>query len=414
MTLPKLLALLAGAALVLASAAINVLHVVSRDAGPLTLAAWGTVACATSIGLGLLPAAFVRALAGRRWGSAGVALVGVVLLGAFSIGNAIGSAAQSRLTAAAAAGDVHESRARVQAELARIDAKLGALPSARPEGELQPKVEGLLASRRDLKDCVGWLPDMKARAVCVEVGELRAEIARGVERRNLEGARARLLARLDEPAGQRRDAIGNADAVAIAGFARALGWSVTPEAVDRLLILVAVATVEFGGGILIAVAGMLPAARPLPSEAHQPAPDRATTPLVGHASETLSAAGCTTLAGCTKKCTTTTRDEPPVAHTQPIEIIENGAIWCTPAPSAPESAPSGATSAPAVDELAQPMGRLLQLLQTRGEIVAGQRSLASAIGVSPSTMGRLLRELADTGRVRVEATSKGTRVRRVA
>ena len=168
---------------------------------------------------------------------------------------------------------------------------------------------------------------------------------------------------LTSQAASSRKAVANTDAAAIRGFAEALGLSIPVEAVERLLVVLSVLVIELGGGTAFALAGSLNAAGVLCQNAKTECSDR-----------------------------------------PPAELAKMPAVA-----SVSGSAPS-VSDHPAKFVLPDATSeRLMVLLRERGgQVFGGQRMLAKGLNTSPASLNRVLHELANAGRITVEAGANGT------
>ncbi len=348
----------------MASAATNLTYAVSRSDALSQQIIWGAVAVAASVALALAPSAIVACLSARRYGAATLALTAGLIFGAYSVTAALGSATGGRLVAETEATDTADKRRSATDRIESAARELSSLKPSRPVSELDAEIAMQMASRKDLSDCVGWLPNVNARAVCVTVSELKAERGRAERRAELE---ATMAAARDVLAGLKASkTIANADAIALQGYAKALGLTLDADTLNRLLVVLAVLVIEFGGGLAFAVGQGL-----------------------GMQRETAATAALVP-------------EEPRVPTGNGSEMPLDTA----PAPPLPSIVvPAG----PSRD--ASPGAAVLEVLRNRGgAVVASQRSMADLFGLSRSTVNRTLHELAMAGTVKVVATSRGTAV----
>lgn len=408
-----------GAALIftLASTGTNLIYGWSKGADLPGSVVWAAVSVGVSIVFALSWPALIRALDDRQWSRALIVFCALLLTGTYSVSAALGSAMGGRTNAAAEEKSIVDARGKAQAayERARLELdpiaparpatelqaliqtasdELAALAPARPPAELTALIEGVKLNPRSA-DCVAIGGSIKMR--CPKLAEWRAEKARAEQRQKLsanmenwtdEKARAeqrqKLKADLDKASADLAELpaakLANSDAVALASYLSALGVETTADRVNKLLVLLAVLVIECGGGLAMAVGMSLTA------------PERSGTPL---------------------------RDQrPDKAGDIPRTASQ--------APAAPPMAPGGTAVAlpvrpavlpPARDQSA-PCGtsekRFLELLRDRGgHLLAGQRTLADALGISKTQVNRLLRNLSDAGRVAVNPGHRGTAIRLV-
>jgi hypothetical protein len=364
-SLPQLAAVTAGAVFTIASAATNFTYATAKfQADPTQQAIWGGVAVAASIILAIAPSAFVHSMKARSWGGVGASLLAVLIFGGYSVTAALGSATGWRMVAGLDAGDATTARTTAVATIEAKTKELAALAPTRITAELQAELDRLEGSRKDLNDCMGWLPDVKARSVCIQIADVRAEAGRASRRGEIEGeivaARQSLTA---QPA---RSTVANTDAVALQGFASALGWTVSIDTLNRLLVLASVLVIELGGGLAFAVAGGL--------------------------GRVVNVVG---LDDTERSIFTVSKPEK-----VPVHAGENEGV---------HGVQTDIDRLTVSDDAAE---RFVQMLKDRGgEVFGGQRTLAKVVGVSVGAMNALLKDLAEAGRVNVVAGKNGTIVR---
>jgi hypothetical protein len=242
----------------------------------------------------------------------------------------------------------------------RLDKELAALPKPlRSVAELEPVIAGKLASRRDLD---GWLPDAKARAVCIEVAALAAERAKA---ETWEALRARL-----DEAEATATTTGTAKtadpgSAALAAYLEALGVKVDPSTLGNWLVLVGVIALEVGSalaGVLIRSTPRSDAMPPLSSPARAALPSPVQPPLAIAAEPAKTPA------------TTGVADTGQGArHSARQKVID-------------------------------------ALKANGGTVTASQRELAARVGVSPARVGQVLSALAADGTVTLRTGTTSTRV----
>src|SRR5262245_34456914 len=254
------LAYTAGITFTLASAGTNLTYALSKaDTLPQQLI-WGSVAVAASIALALAPSAVMASLQARRTGAAILAIIAMLVFGVYSVTSALGSATGVRPVGSVEASDVAAKRKQAQAAIATAQTELATIGTIRPSATIQAEIDGKLATRRDLDDCAAkWLSSSVARSVCIEVHALRAEKAKSDRKTELEAQVTEARATLAELKASKT--VANTDAVALQGFMAALGANIEVETINRLLVVLAVLTIELGGGLAIAVAGAFTAVR---------------------------------------------------------------------------------------------------------------------------------------------------------
>jgi hypothetical protein len=362
--IPFALALLAAAALTGASAATNFIYALRRFEGDTANQwIWGAVAVAASLALLVAPSAFTTSIRERRYGNAVMAAVAAVLFGAFSLTAALGSATGVRLLASAQDTDVSGTRTRASAAYERATAALAALAPSRPVKEVETALNALLEADKRLAACSAWTESRTVREKCTnEIAPLRAELARATERASLEDEIRVASAKL-EATKVSTTAANNADAKALVGYASVLGWTVDTEAVNKLLVVLATLTIEFGGGLALAVALSM---RP-------------------EAVSTLSTAQSSTY--------------PTQDLETPASAAENATVHVSTALSTDTiSVPTPESRrAASVDEAA---GRVLEAVQANGGRLSGSvRSLASVVNASKSTTANAVARLVTSRRL---------------
>ena len=216
-----------------------------------------------------------------------------------------------------------------------------------------------------------------SKKVCPEVATLEAERARAAKGEQLQATMAdasRDLAKLGKPK------VANTDAAAISAYLAVAGVTVSVDALNRWLALLAVALVEFGGGLSFAVSSVLKGA----GTGVQSAPIE-TVPSE-HAKLGVSTGVQIIVADNEKEA-----NEIRALHG--VQDVSNLGVQKLDVPDAYS-------------------GRLISLLKDRGgEVYSGHRALGRALGCSPAHVGNVLRDLSEAGRVTVKATKTGTVVR---
>lgn len=367
-SIPRISAYLAGVTFTLASAATNLTYAVTKaDMLPQQIT-WGAVAVAASIVLALAPGAVVQCLNQRKYGTALVALAATMLFGAYSVTAALGSATGGRLVAEVEADDVAGRRQLARKEIGEIERELATLSLVRPVAVAQAEITAVYTRTPGLTECrdhdPNWRPTKAHREACKAVASLDVEKASATRKSELEQRLSEIRREFTGTSGTK--AIANTDAVALQGFAKAFGMDASPEVLNRLLVVLSVLVIELGGGLAFAVAQGL----------------RVERVSVDHVDPTP--ADITEVKAQEMRVIQGDTDGDPIA----------------PAPLLP------------VDSHA---GRLIRLLQDRGgQVIGGQRAVASLLNTSQATVNRTLRELVDTGKITVEADKKGTSVKLLA
>jgi hypothetical protein len=245
----------------------------------------------------------------------------------------------------------------------RLDRELAALPKpTRSVAELEPVIAGKLASRRDLDGCTGWLPDAKARTICIEIATLKADKAKA---ESWETLRTRLDEAEATAAATGTAKTADPGSAALAAYLEAVGLKVDPSTLGNWLVLVGVIALEVGS----ALAGVL--AKPMPhaaSTADVSSPARAALP---------------------------SPVQPPLAITAEPAV--------TPATTGVADTGQGARHSA--------RQKVIDALKANGgTVTASQRELAARVGVSPARVGQVLSALAADGTVTLRTGTTSTRV----
>jgi hypothetical protein len=228
----------------LASAGTNLHYGISKGADAASSVAWGAVSVAVSIVFALSWPAVIKAVERRQWTLAPMAAAALVLTGAYSVTAALGSASGGRMNAAALETATTDARTKAQAAYAIAKSELDALKSSRPIGEL----EALVAAYAPVRKCRIQIGSRST--ICSLPTTLAGELGRARRRAELETKMDAAQAELERVAAPRQ---ANSDAAALAGYFAALGLNVQTDAVNRLLVLLAVLVIECGGGLALAV-----------------------------------------------------------------------------------------------------------------------------------------------------------------
>jgi biotin operon repressor len=364
----SVLAIVAGIVLALASAATNGIYGWARSDLLASQITWAAVSVSASAILALAPTAFLKAVEARSLTGSLVAVLAIGLCGAYSFSAAIGASAGQRITAQVTQTDTDGTKARLQKAYETASSELQGLPpSSGTTGELDAKI-AVLKQTPGANDCAK-IDGPVSKKVCPEAAALEVEGARSARREELQTTMAnatRDLAQLGSPK------VANTDASAISAYLALAGIDVSTDALNRCLALLAVALVEFGGGLSFAVSTVLKYqaadARIEHLEANVPnRPQIHVADTVEEADEISVRLGVH-----------------PVSTSTPLKLV------------VPENY----------------SGRLLMMLKERGgEVYSGHRALGRALGCSSAHVGNVLKELASSGRVTVNATKNGTVVR---
>jgi hypothetical protein len=274
-----------------ASGITNVTYGWSKGDSLATSLVWAGIAGAVAIVLALSWPAMLRSLDQKRWGAALIALVALVLSGAYSVTAALGSAAGARANAAAIETATNDARAKAQAAHDTAKTDLEALATAKPVAERQALMDtikaelGKLPASRSLaelepmdrrspgRDC--GAENGTGRWVCLRPGPYAAELSRARQRERLEGklasmmgeatkaeerlqaqraaARAAIRRASEELARSQPARVANSDAVALATYLQAIGIGIDADRVNKLLVLLTVLIMECGGGLSLAL-----------------------------------------------------------------------------------------------------------------------------------------------------------------
>lgn len=362
------LAITAGIVLALASAATNAIYGWQRSETLPSQITWSAVSVAASIILALAPTAFLKAVKARSIAGAVVAVIALALCGTYSFSAAIGASSGQRMTAESTSTEDARARTRFQTAYDGAQAELETLALTRPAAELEALITQIKATP-GANGCVGTPDGPISRKACAEAATVAIELGRAQRRAELETKTAEASRGLEELG---RPKIANSDAVAIVDYLAVAGIHVTVEELNRWLALLAVALLDFGGGLAFAVAAVLrePSLN-MPVE-HNAQPER-TVPKI--------------------TVVDTVDELNEIEARQGVQQV----------------------STTKVRKLVVPEdfgGRLISLLNDRGgEVYSGHRALGAALGCSPSHVGNVLRELSDAGRVIVKATKTGTVVK---
>jgi hypothetical protein len=369
-TWPARLAYCAAAIFTLASAGTNLNYGISRGADAPSSAVWGAVSVAVSIVFALSWPALIKAVERRRWALVPMSAAALVLTGAYSVTAALGSASGGRANASATEQLITEQRTRAQTSYATARAELTALKPSRSVVEL----ESLLAasSARLRGDCA--VGNIAGVLVCPRNAALMAELGRARRRAELERKMDTAQAELERIAAPKQ---ANSDAAALAGYLTALGLNVQTDAINRLLVLLAVLVVECGGGLALAVGMSLSGAG-------------------GHLRDTEVSGR-------------TLGERTPTDTADGHRVLIAGIAKPTTCPAAPDTLP-GQTADTRQQSAAAV--RLLGFIRGHGGVlVGGQRTMAQALGWSKSRLHKVLHQLAGQGAVNLITNKTGTVVR---
>jgi hypothetical protein len=346
---PSKAAYFSAAVFIGASGTTNVLYGWQKGTNLPTSLVWAGVAGAVAVIFAISWPALIRSLEARRWSAALISLLALVLAGTYSVTAALGSAAGGRTNAATQETAVTDVRAKAQAAYDTAKAELATLKPARPVAELEA--------------IIGRNPEAGGRCAFVN-GSLRTvcpphplapELARAKRRAELE---AKVESEASKLATTGPAKIANSDAKALAQYVAAIGFEVTADRLNDLLVLLAVMMIEAGGGLSLALGLALSAA---PAGRPEASP---STPA-DHPSQSVQ----------------------PPAHARP---------------ATPATAPVHPTARPAtiLDYVAGQGGRAL----------TSRRRLANSLGRPATTVADELARLVASGAVRATPSARGTLV----
>lgn len=366
-TIPSTLAALSGIALVTASAATNAVYGwFKTDLLPYQII-WASVSVAASAILALGPTALLKALRQRMVAGSVIAGLAIALCGSYSFNAAIGASAGQRMNAAAVQSDDTGTRARLETAYQTAKDELGGLPpSMATVAELDAKIAALKLTP-GANGCAK-IDGPISKKVCPDVATLEVDKVRAARREELQTAMT-LASRELKKLGPAK--VANTDATAISGYLALAGIIVSTEAINRWFALLAVALVEFGGGLAFALASILREPVTAPTIANEAPSNPPKTKAVD------------------------TDDMPKQIAVRPaLKLVSNR--------KTPRKTVSHANFG----------DRMLALVKERGgELYAGHRPLAKALGCSSAHVANVLRDLTDAGHVTVQATKTGTVVR---
>jgi DNA-binding IclR family transcriptional regulator len=391
-----------GAALLftLTSAGTNALYGWHRGTDLPSALIWLTVSIAASIVFSLSVPALLNSIAAKKFAQVLLVCVGLATCGSYSIVAALGSASGGRIDAAASEAAGTDARRKAQAAYDKATADLAALKPTRPLAELEALVSAP-------PPCRIVVTTGNRQTVCAHPVALTSELGRAKRRAELEAKIE--AARLELSAPTTRQA--NSDAAAIAGYLGALGWSVDPEALNKVLALLAVLVVELGGGASLAIG----------------------VALASHSTDNPSATGGATVApdrvfgsaratGCRRAPapSTPTEHERATMPSTAREPKQNCGEHNATSPSAScehNRAPPPRTAREHVvtgrDHKASGARFLAHLAERGGLMVTNQRAVAKTMGWSRSWAHAVLHDLADAGVIQLRTGKSGTVVKLV-
>ena len=369
--IPWCLAVAAGVTFTLASAGTNLLYGIAKSPELPLQIVWGAVAVAASIALALAPAALLRS---RSVAGVLFSLAAIALFGTFSLSSALGSFFGGRAATEVQQSTANGTRTRLEKAYDTARIELEGLAAARPVAELEAVVAKFKATP-GANGCTKEPDGPISRKACGDAATVAVELGRAKRRAELEGQMVEATGALGNIAPPK---VVNADALALSTFAGKLGVVVTPGRVNPWLSLLAVALVEFGGGLCFAVAGVFSVA-----------------PAVRHsAPESVSVATA-------------------LEHGETVESAQvvrgpNEADFLGLA----RRAKGGTITVPKLTVADDAAERLLLMVAHHGtELLGSNLTFGRALGVSHTQAGRVLDELEASGRVTVARGKSGTVVR---
>jgi hypothetical protein len=254
-----------------------------------------------------------------------------------------------------------DARAKVQATYNGARAEMDGLKPSRPVSEL----EALLAAYTPGRNCRIQVTIGNRKTVCSPPAALTAELGRAKRRAELEARIDKAQAELERLAAPKQ---ANSDAAALAGYLAALGLDIQTDAINRLLVLLAVLVVECGGGLALAVGMALGQGR------------------AGRSNDTQG--------------------------TQQVTQGTPGVPSGVPLPQQLSQLPAFPTVPRRFTDTVE--AALVRVLREQGgKIVTGQRTLGRTLGVSATHINRVLAKLSRAGIISLDATRRGSIVRLV-
>jgi hypothetical protein len=352
--------------LIAVSAAQNITH--GFEIGLARSAAHAVIFASGSLGGALLqPYAFLaafRLFRAREWVRGTVALALGLACFTYAAVSSLGFVATSRNDMAAnrAAGAETYQRAKVHFET--VERELNSLASARPVGELQPLIDGVLSDPR-AENCA-TINGAFTRTHCPAVAHWKSELARAQRRAELEHAMHDASATM-EHMGQRAAREADPQAAALAAYATALGWPLAADQVAPWLCIMAVLFFE------IAAASSLVVVQALATTENR------GIEVAPKAAELL----------------------PPQERAKALRAAPEGRANDVAQPPQDGKA-SGPTRA---------MAEILQRLRACGGTLEGsQARIANLLGAPKTSVHRMLHSLAAAGAVQLVTSPHGTRV----
>lgn len=238
------------AATLLAVAAVSLAAVAGFNRGadiPQSIA-WSAIGIAASLAAIEGPRTIINAWQTGERARALTILPAYLLAAAMAVTVALGSASSGRTLATDNADALSSTKSRLAESYSRSKTELETIQLTRNEIELdaeRQRLDGIIRGN----DCSKQLPSNAMRQACNDRSAIEAERGRNHRRSALIGAMNDATAKLDS---LKPMATGNADAKIIAEYLAAIGLRANADSVAKALMLIAVAFVELGGGLLLA------------------------------------------------------------------------------------------------------------------------------------------------------------------
>lgn len=241
---PSRLAFCAAFIFTLASGGINLIYGWQKGGDLPNSLVWASVSLSASIVFALSWPALIRCCDSRSWSRAAIVLVALLVTGSYSISAALGSAVGGRQNADSVEKTASGDRKRAQAAYDTAEQELAKLAPTRPLVEL----EALTRTARP--GCRVHVMNGVRRTVCTKQPAPEVELARARQRAKLRATMDKASSELTKVGAIR---VANSDALALADYLGAVGWPISADFVNRVLALLAVLTIECGGGLALAV-----------------------------------------------------------------------------------------------------------------------------------------------------------------
>lgn len=370
-TIASIAVILAGCTFTAASATTNFLYGVGKSPELPQQIVWGAMAVAASVALALAPSVILRAISRRSFFGVLTGLTVLTLFGAFSLTSALGSAFGNRTASQSEVTAIEDARSRLTTAYDAAQVELSTLAATRPIGELEAEIAKLKATPGS-NGCTKEPDGPISFRICRQAGLDSIELGRAQRRAELEKASAEAAERLSALPAAR---IANADATALSAFALKLGIAADAEQVKPWLALLAVLLLEFGGGLCFAVCGQLMA-----DQYDAKAAERRTAES----------------------------EMPEEASIAAEASVLDGPL----SRAAEELTAAPATVAIAAQVVADLPGRIVAMLKSYGsDLLGSNRTIATALGCSPTEAGEALDGLATAGAVTVTRSKGGDSLR---